>query len=113
MSISYEKDKEHTLTSDGYASLQIDFAENYSGVWQDEGQSAHWCKNQVTIFTAVMWSKNLQIITITRKSQLPQGIKYLSIWSDGPSRQFKNRYVGVLLIRMAKNFMMQFRDYKI
>ena len=59
MSISYEKDKEHTLTSDGYASLQIDFAENYSGVWQDEVQSAHWCKNQVTIFTAVMWSKNL------------------------------------------------------
>ena len=76
-SVSYEKDKEHSLTLDGYASLQIDFAENYSCVWQDEVQSAHWCKNQVTIFTAVMWSKNLtqvlllfQIITITRKSPL-------------------------------------------
>ena len=34
----------------------------------------------------------------------PQGIKYLSIWSDGPSSQFKNRCIGVLLIWMAKNF---------
>ena len=40
-------------------SLQIDFAENYSCVWQDEVQIAHWCGNQVTIFTVVMWSKNL------------------------------------------------------
>ena len=122
-SASYEKDKEHSLNSDGYATLQMDFAENYGCVWQDEVQSAHWCKNQVTILTAVMWSKNLtqsavvisddndhkkeSIVTFLNellKNILPTDITNLSIWTDGPSSQFKNRYIGVVLKWVAQNF---------
>ncbi|CAH0547210.1 unnamed protein product [Brassicogethes aeneus] len=35
--------------------LQIDFAENFQLIAQDEIQSAHWQHEQVTIFTAVAW----------------------------------------------------------
>ena len=31
--------------------VQVDFAENYAIIHQDEIQSAHWNHNQVTIFT--------------------------------------------------------------
>lgn len=33
--------------------LQVDFAENYATVIQDEIQAAHWAHTQITIFTAV------------------------------------------------------------
>ena len=35
--------------------VQIDFAENFSLVSQDEIQSAHWSHQQVTLFTCVAW----------------------------------------------------------
>ena len=34
--------------------LQIDFAENFSTLWQDEGQSIYWNRRQITIFASVM-----------------------------------------------------------
>lgn len=37
--------------------LQIDFAENFTVIKQNEIQSAHWSHNQVTIFTACAWLK--------------------------------------------------------
>ncbi|VEN60653.1 unnamed protein product [Callosobruchus maculatus] len=36
--------------------LQVDFAENFSILCQDEIQSAHWSHPQVTIFTGCAWS---------------------------------------------------------
>lgn len=38
--------------------IQIDFAENFSLVAQDEIQSAHWSHQQVTLFTCVAWFQN-------------------------------------------------------
>ena len=39
--------------------LQIDFAENFSTLWQDEVQSAYWNRRQITIFASVMWDQDL------------------------------------------------------
>lgn len=40
------------------AIIQVDFSENYTCLHQDEIQSAHWHKEQVTIFPVVIWSKD-------------------------------------------------------
>ena len=54
----YELDKELASTQDSkIAVLQMDFAENYTCVAQDEIQSAHWNQSQVTLFTTVTWLK--------------------------------------------------------
>ena len=54
----YELDKELASTQDSkIAVLQMDFAENYMCVAQDEIQSAHWNQSQVTLFTTVTWLK--------------------------------------------------------
>ena len=37
------------------ALVQVDFAENYTCRYQDEVQSAHWCQQQVTLFTVAIW----------------------------------------------------------
>lgn len=37
------------------ALIQVDFAENYTCVAQDEIQSAHWQQSQVSLFTAAVW----------------------------------------------------------
>lgn len=41
--------------SDREAVVQIDFAENYTLISQDEIQSAHWSHTQVTVFTCCIW----------------------------------------------------------
>ena len=37
------------------ALLQDDFSENFTCIWQDEVQSAHWNHPQVSLFTAAPW----------------------------------------------------------
>ena len=82
--------------------LQIDFAENYSTIWQDEIQSEHWKKKQVTLLTSVYWSgyettssvvvsddlthTNNSVITFVDtllSKLLSSKVKLLHIWSDG------------------------------
>lgn len=96
--------------------LQIDFAENYTTQWQDEVQSAHWCKTQITLMTAVHWQGNdcksavvvsdntdhtkdsiVVFLAHLIKSLVSSDVKYLHIWSDGTSSQFKNRYMAAIL----------------
>ena len=53
---SYEIDKVHALSEDSTSiMLQVDFAENYTCLAQDEVQSAHWHQKQITLFTSVSW----------------------------------------------------------
>ena len=40
------------------AILEVDFAENFSMLWQDKVQSSHWNKKQVTAFSSVLWCKD-------------------------------------------------------
>ena len=80
-------------------------------MFQDEIQSAHWKQHQVSLFTAALWfsgelhpkviaSDNLDhgkdtIIAYIDNilDSLPGTVKTISIWSDGPSSQFKNRFI--------------------
>ena len=56
-SAPFKMDRDFSDTNFDTAVLQIDFAENYSTFYQDEVQSTHWVKTQITIFTAVLWQK--------------------------------------------------------
>ena len=52
----YNEQKEQVTRDSSIAMLQIDFAEDYTTIWQDEIQPAHWQKKQVTVFTSVYWN---------------------------------------------------------
>ena len=102
--------------------LQVDFSENYTCVSQDEIQSAHWQQNQITLFTAALWysgilhpytlvsdntdhSKDTIIAYIDRLlEELPPTTKTINIWSDGPSSQFKNRYIAECIQSLEKKY---------
>ena len=96
----YEEDKKlASTTNNTVAVLQMDSAENYTCTAQDEIQSAHWNRNQVTLFTIVTWVKGKvisQVVVInymhpTRTAVvvfLDEILKYISIGVT-----FKNRFV--------------------
>lgn len=109
----YFNDKKINVTPDEVV-FQIDFAENYRLVNQNEIQDAHFSYQQVTIFTCVAWlfgkSKSFAIISdklthnkfdvycfITKiMLQIREQYKDISsiyIFSDGSSAQFKNKFI--------------------
>lgn len=94
--------------------LQLDFAENYRILFQNEIQSAHFNYKQVSIFTCVAWTVNktqsFAIISNSLKhskidvyifltkilEELKQEHGYFNkifIFSDGSSCQFKNKFI--------------------
>lgn len=97
------------------ALLQVDFSENYTCVAQNEIQSAHWNQAQVSLFTSSIWYSGKQHPLVIASDntthskdtvvayidfileELPKDIKEVSIWSDGPASQFKNRYISAVL----------------
>ena len=98
------------------AVLQVDFAGNFSTLRQNEVQSQHWNKKQVTLFTSVVWCQNTcksevvisdnlshtkdSVITFIDKliSELADSsVKVLQLWSDGPSSQFKNCFIATAI----------------
>lgn len=108
----YEQDKQLALLqSSDIAVLQMDFVENYTCTAQDEIQSAHWNQNQVTLFTTVTWLKGEAISKVivndcmehTKSSvmvfldeilkNLSSMVEEVRLWTDGPSSQFKNKFV--------------------
>ena len=110
---AYEDHKMKVQNDSELAVLQIDFAENFSMLWQGEVQSAHWNKKQVTKFTSVTWqqdsctsaviisddvthSRDSVIIFIDKllNSVIDESVKTLHIWSDVPSSQFKNIFTA-------------------
>ncbi|XP_067645152.1 uncharacterized protein [Eurosta solidaginis] len=114
----------------GEGLLQIDFAENYVCEAQDEVQNAHWNQRQLTLFkrgfyynnalqAKVYVSDNLShtkdtIVTYLWKllSSLPSSLKILKISSDGPSSQFKNKFIAALIPYLEIKFGIKiFRNY--
>ena len=111
---SYNKEREAVGCEEfdkSFALLQVDFSENYTCMFQDEIQSAHWKQDQVSLFTAALWFDGKLHPTVIASDDLNHGketvvsyidhlldtlpatVKCISIWSDGPSLQFKNRFV--------------------
>jgi len=117
----FKSSKQHI--PDGHAVLQIDFAENYAAISQDEVQSAHWNHPQVTVFTAVAWlhdsCKSLAIVsddlnhdkvsvfsmlnTVMRFLKEEHSVKSVKIFSDGCAAQFKNRYTMMNVCFMVED----------
>ena len=112
---AYESHKKALQTNTKMAVLQMDFAENFSTLWQDEVQSAHWNKKQITVFTSVLWQQDSCTSAVTVSDDLTHSrdsvivfldnllnhfldsCDTLQIWSDGPSSQFKNCYIAAVL----------------
>lgn len=116
------------VSQDPHAALmQIDFAENYSCIAQNECQSFYWSHPQVTLFTCSLWHSQQQhpIVIVSDNNthnketvipyvsrlldELPcdQNIKFLNIWSDGPSSQFKNKFVAATIPALQKHHNMK------
>ncbi|XP_067633261.1 V-type proton ATPase 116 kDa subunit a 1 [Eurosta solidaginis] len=115
------------------AIMQIDFAENYSVIMQDEIQSAHWGHAQITVFTAWVWLSEgkrysysividvlcndkytvyacLKKSMVSLKNEIP-GLKTIKVFSDGAASQFKNKYTVSNLCYMPTDFNVQVEWY--
>lgn len=108
------KDLSTHLSSDTVM-VQMDFSENYSCVYQDEVSSAHWKTTSVTLFTVMIWFRDQKISMVLLsdnnthdkttvvpytyfvlnhiKEKFSSDVKHCEIWTDGPSSQFKNRFM--------------------
>lgn len=103
--------------------LHFDFSENYTCTYQDASQSAYWCQKQVTIFTVGSYLKDQSTMfayvtdcTDHSKSTVSVLLDMMlkrfgrpefnvRFWSDGPSSQFKNKYMAhyIKLLREKHN----------
>lgn len=108
------------------AVLQIDFAENYSVIPQDEIQSAHWSHQQITIFTSCAWLHgNVTCSSVIISEELSHDkfsvwtffksilcslkeefsiLEKIKIFSDGCAAQFKNKYTLSNLYYFKEDF---------
>lgn len=104
------------------ALLQVDFAENFVCESQDEVQSAHWNQRQLSCFTSALYynesfqSKVYVSNNLAHKKEtivpymykllidLPSSVKILKVWSDGPSSQFKNKYIAAIIHELETIF---------
>ena len=93
------------------ALLQVDFSENYTCIEQNEIQSGHWTHPSVTLFTYSLWYLGQQHSGVIASDSnvhaketiipfmdyiletIPVEIQNVEIFSDGPSSQFKSRYI--------------------
>lgn len=111
----YQQDRNAVLSTNydpSVAMIQVDFAENFTCIAQDEIQSFHWAQPQITLFTVSAWfmgeQHSMVIVSDNRNhnkinvavfmdvilKELPNDIKKVHVWSDGPASQFKNRFIA-------------------
>ena len=114
-----------TNISDKRCLLQVDYAQNFSIVEQNEIQSAHWSNKQISLFTAHLWTRstNFPMVVVsddvshnkytvskcleqilTRLQTLVPLLEELVVFSDGSASQFKQRYLFRNLSYLAKKF---------
>ena len=93
--------------------LHFDFSENFSCSHPESIQSAYWCQSQVFVFTMAVYRKDtdpemhalITDLTDHTKTTIVFYLEYLLniyavhgsnilLWSDGPSSQFKNRFMA-------------------
>ena len=100
----------------------MDFADNYTATFQDEIQSAHWKQRQITVHTIMVYHRDTVISKIivsdsrehekravtaytasvleTIKQDFPT-VRNVAVWTDGPSSQFKNKFIVILTAKLA------------
>ena len=94
--------------------LQIDFTENYTTIWQDEIQSAHWqiLQTSYSFYKCLLeWLKTSISVIISDHLRHTKGsivtfidqlisdllseeVKKCYIWNDGPLSQFKSKFIA-------------------
>ena len=109
--------------------IHEDFAENFQLKHQREIMAAHWSKEMVTLFTAVVYFRDVQgdlqhisyaVVSdemshdkssvysfnsaILENVKLVTKVKKVHYWSDGAGSQFKNRYNLSSLLYHQKDF---------
>ncbi|ESP02132.1 hypothetical protein LOTGIDRAFT_157284 [Lottia gigantea] len=109
--------------------LQMDFAENFTCIWQDEIQSAHWKQRQVTIYTIMITYRNKKLSYVIISDFLSHEktavaftstildiitdkfptVRTADVWTDGPSSQYKNKYIFALLPRLQDQHAVRIR----
>ena len=105
---------------------QVDYSENFAIGFQDEIQSAHWSKKQLSVFTAHAWLANSESKSFTfisddithnkytvhaclerllsmLQSSVPD-LQEVHFFSDGAAAQFKQRYLFRNLTYLARAF---------
>ena len=123
---AYENDKQLAKQEESNECvLQMDFAENFTATFQDEIQSGHWWQRQVTLYTVMIWhcesTKSILIVSDVREHEKRAVVSYtaailnkivtempevatVKVWTDGPSSQFKSKYIFALLLRLSRKF---------
>jgi IS1 family transposase len=103
--------------------LQCDFAMAYSCEYQSEIQSALWSRNSINLFTAALYSQDQAcqsflvvsdcqtkgkdaVYTFLHRiiSQFEQQLEHndsLIIYTDGPSSEFKNKFMAKLAVYLS------------
>ena len=129
--MAYENNKKALDETGKKAVIQFDFAENYASLWQDEIQNAHFHKIHLTVFTGIIWcagnsdsyvvvSDNLchdkhAIVPFLSHLlfQLPATVTNVTLWSDGPRTQFKNRFLAkaILFLEKMHNIVINWRFF--
>ena len=102
--------------------FHFDFAQNYTCSYQDAAQSAYWCQKQVTIFTVSIYKKDTKKMAAIVSDNLNHSKESICVyletlfkkytvsgmnivlWSDGPSSQFKNRFMLQYLQILKQSF---------
>lgn len=119
----FENCKKSLTKNPKSAVMQVDFAENYSIIQQDEIQSAHWAHSQITIFTCCIWHKDRVYSFVVISDDLKHSknsvfafmkanivkfkkvvplVNKLIVFSDNCAGQFKSRYMSQLSATLRK-----------
>ena len=108
--------------------VQIDYAMNFTSEWQDEIQSALWHRCSVTLFTIAIYGKDFEktalICSDTKCKNMSSTWAFLDhiykelidmsddksknmeevIWSDGPTSEFKNRFMVQVCLYLSERY---------
>ena len=103
--------------------FHFDFSENFSCFYQDAAQSTYWAQHQITLFTVALYIPGQAPKMITYVTDMNDHTKksvsffldkllekfcqigdHVVFWSDGPSSQFKNRYMFEYMMTLANKF---------
>ena len=108
--------------SDETVLFHFDFSENYTCQYQDAVQSVYWIQKQVSIFTVSIYSQNSSKSFVFLSDDIDHSKRTVTVyltellknfsqprfrvifWSDGPSSQFKNRFMYNYMKILAETF---------
>ena len=127
---AFAQDRQEASSNHSVAVVQVDFAENFGCIQQDEVHSSYWNRQQITLFTGVIWQNGKShslCVCSDSKDHIKEEVfvylmqilervndrcKFVRMWSDGPSSHFKNRFIVPIINHLKDHFGMQItRNY--